>query len=96
MVKNIKINCHSSICIDGDIYIDPFNINEEYNNAKVIFITHSHYDHLDVNSIKNIIKIDTKIVCTKDSSIILKQEGIKNDIIIVKPNEKGEVCVIRH
>lgn len=95
MVKNIKINCHSSICIDGDIYIDPFNINEEYNNAKVIFITHSHYDHLDINSIKNIIKIDTKIVCTKDSSIILKQEGIKNDIIIVKPNEKGEVCGIQ-
>lgn len=65
MVKNIKINCHSSICIDGDIYIDPFNINEEYNNAKVIFITHSHYDHLDVNSIKILLKLILKLFAQK-------------------------------
>lgn len=86
----IKKNCHSSICIDEKYYFDPFQIKEEKHNAEIIFITHSHFDHLEIASIEKIIKNDTVIVCTKDSAEILEKE-FKNKIVVVKPNEKGEV-----
>lgn len=90
---NIKINCHSSICIDDNIFIDPFNIAEK-RDAKAIFITHSHFDHLDINSIKNILMPSTVIVCTEDSTEILEKAGIKNNIKIVAPNQTGKVLDI--
>lgn len=90
---NIKINCHSSICINENIFIDPFNINYQA-EAKAIFITHSHFDHLDINSIKNILTPNTVIVCTKDSAEILEKAGITNNINIVTPNQTGKVLDI--
>ena len=90
---NIKINCHSSICIDDNIFIDPFNIAEK-REARIIFITHSHFDHLDINSIKNILTPSTVIVCTEDSAEILEKAGIKNNIKIVAPNQTGKVLDI--
>lgn len=90
---NVKINCHSSICIDDNIFVDPFNIKQK-KNAKAIFITHSHFDHLDIDSIKNILSEDTQIVCTKDSAEILNKAGIVNNINIVTPNTNGKVCGI--
>ena len=80
-MHDIKINCHSSICIDNNIYIDPFKIETNYNNAKLILITHPHFDHLDINSIQNIINEKTIIVCTKDSKEQLIQNNIKSDNI---------------
>ena len=96
MLTNIKINCHSSISLNEEVYIDPFNINVKKSNAKVIFITHPHFDHLDINSIQNIINNDTKIVCTEDSAEQLQKEGIQNEIIVVAPFESGEVAGIRY
>ena len=54
-MKNISINCHSSICINSNVYIDPFNIKDEIHNAEVVFVTHDHFDHYDYESIINII-----------------------------------------
>ena len=90
---NIKINCHSSICIDDNIFIDPFNIAEK-REARIIFITHSHFDHLDINSIKNILTPNTVIVCTEDSAEILEKAEITNNINIVTPNQTGKVLDI--
>ena len=57
-LNNISINCQSSIKIsDGlTIYFDPYNIKEKINNADYIFITHSHWDHFDLDSISNVIE----------------------------------------
>ena len=89
---NICVNCHSSICINGNIYIDPYQLKETENKAKIIFITHSHYDHLDIESLTKIVDNNTKIVCTQDSYDILKKFGYaKKMIIIVRPNENGEI-----
>ena len=54
-LNNISINCQSSIKIsDGlTIYFDPYDIKEKINNADYIFITHSHWDHFDLDSINN-------------------------------------------
>ena len=96
MLTNIKINCHSSICLNDNVYIDPFNIKTKKADAKVIFITHPHFDHLDIESIENIINEQTKIVCTEDSAEQLEKEGINNEIITVSPFESGEVAGVRY
>ena len=62
MLENIEVLTHSSIRIKRDkiIYIDPFNIEKNYNDADIIFITHSHYDHYsekDINKVKKIVHI---------------------------------------
>lgn len=90
MKLNIKINCHSSICINEVYYIDPFKIATKTNNTKIIFITHPHYDHLDMSSIKKLVNNDTIIVCTKSSKEIIQKE-LTNKIIVVEPNQKGKI-----
>lgn len=64
ILNKIDINCQSSIRISDNIiiYFDPYNIENRKNDADYIFITHPHWDHLDIKSIKNIIKKDTIIV----------------------------------
>ena len=63
-LNNISINCQSSIKIsDGlTIYFDPYNIKEKINNADYIFITHSHWDHFDLDSINNLVNEKTIII----------------------------------
>ena len=90
MDLNIKINKHSSICVDNDIYFDPYGITGHQKNAKVIFITHSHYDHLDMPSIKNIFNEDSVIVGPKDAIDMLREEGYDDENLkVVKPFESG-------
>ena len=64
---NVKINSHSSIQIDDNIYFDPFNIKAGMPLAKIIFITHPHYDHFSPEDIKKIADDNTIIITTKDN-----------------------------
>ena len=88
--SGIKINCHSSISIKYNnhiIYIDPYMIEKETNDADYIFITHSHYDHLSIEDIKKVCKEDTKYVIPKND--IDKLTYISKDKIMgVLPNNK--------
>ena len=54
MLDNIEVLCHSSIRISKNkvIYIDPFKIDKNYNDADIIFITHDHYDHYSEEDIE--------------------------------------------
>ena len=68
---NIELIAQNAIRITTDegkiIYFDPFKIGEAYkNDADVIYITHSHFDHFSPEDIAKIKKIDTQIVITKD------------------------------
>ena len=58
MLENIEVLIHSSIKINKGkvIYIDPYKIDKEYNDADFIFITHSHYDHFSEKDIIKVIK----------------------------------------
>ena len=47
------------------IYFDPYKIDKDYHDADYIFITHDHYDHYDEDSLKKIIKEDTKLIIPK-------------------------------
>ena len=44
MLENVEVLYHSSIKIKGNkiIYIDPFKIDKDYNDADIVFITHDH------------------------------------------------------
>ena len=93
MLENIEVLCHSSIRINKEkvIYIDPFKLNKNYNDADIIFITHDHYDHYSEEDIDKVIKEDTTIVISKDLLTKLLKKGInKNAIIIAEPNKEYE------
>lgn len=89
----IKINCHSSIKMKGDntIYIDPFKIEKEKNDADIIFITHNHYDHYSEEDIDKVINESTIIVAPKTVEISYKS----NKIVKVEPNKTYEVLGIK-
>ena len=65
---NIKINSHSSIQIDDNIYFDPFNTTSGMPVARIIFITHPHYDHFSPTDINRVADKNTIIVTTKDNT----------------------------
>lgn len=94
---NINVNYHSSICINDDIYIDPLDIKDETKNAKIIFITHNHYDHLDKNSILKLKNEKTIFVCPRNCKKDLLDLGINEGMIIMLlPFEKinlGEMII---
>ncbi len=51
------------IDINGNIiYTDPFKIDKEYNDAKFILLTHSHFDHFSPEDIRKVIKDDTTFI----------------------------------
>lgn len=92
MNLDIKVNYQSSICLGGEIYFDPLNIDEKLNNAKIVFITHTHWDHLDEKSIKNVANKETVFVCPQDAVEKLIDWGFENEkILSVEPNQKFEV-----
>lgn len=84
MLENISIIHHSSIKFSDNIkiYFDPYEINENNNDADIIFITHSHYDHYSENDIKKIYNANTKFIITKDLEKELLNLGIKKENII--------------
>lgn len=90
MLNNIEVLCHSSIRMDKEkiIYVDPFHIKENYKDADIILITHSHYDHFSEKDIEKVRKADTKIYLTEDYVENARQLGFsENKIIGVKPNQ---------
>lgn len=94
MLENVKLLMHSSIRIAKDkiIYIDPFKIDKDYNDANLVFCTHSHFDHFSVEDIKKVITEKTKIITVEETKIKLLGIGFKEEeIIIVKPNMKYNV-----
>ena len=91
MIREITINTHSSIRIQGDqvIYFDPFQITEETHDADVIFITHDHYDHFDPASIEKILKDETMMVIPRTCFDAWTSSGlIVTQVIQLDPGEK--------
>ena len=98
MLDNIEVLYHSSIKINKEktIYIDPFKIDKNYNDADIIFITHDHYDNYSEEDIDKVINENTTIIIPEELLTKLLRKGInKNAIITVKPNEKYMVQEIK-
>ena len=98
MLEGIEVLIHSSIKFNKEkiIYIDPFKIDKNYNDADYIFITHDHYDHYSEGDIDKVKKDDTKIIAPESLLEKLLMYGIEEEYItIVKPNMKYEINDIR-
>lgn len=98
MLEGISVLCHSSIKFNKDkvIYVDPYNIDDNYNDADIIFITHDHYDHYSEEDIAKI-KIDSTTIIAPQSmeEKILNYGFSKNNIILVKPHQEYKVGEIK-
>ncbi len=59
------------------IYTDPYQIPKDnpYEKADIILVSHSHGDHYDTDSIHNIIKDGTSVVCPATCEEIIKKEN---------------------
>ena len=91
MLENIEVLYHSSIRISKEktIYIDPYKIEKNYNDADLVFITHNHYDHYSEEDIDKVIKSETVFVAPESLLDALLNKGIKNNYIItVEPNRR--------
>ena len=77
---------HASFKIYGEnkiVYIDPYQIKEDFNDADLIFITHDHYDHCSSKDISKVSKEGTKIIATEKCA-----SKLNGNLKTVKPNEK--------
>ena len=85
----IKVNYQSSICINDEIYFDPLNLKER-GEAKLIFITHPHYDHFSPEDIKKIRTPKTRFVCPLSMKKDFVAAGL-DDVLFVEPNHSYEI-----
>lgn len=94
MKNEVKVLCHSSIKISGSkiIYVDPFRIEKDLNDADYIFCTHSHYDHFSKEDIEKVIKDDTILVVTRDiEKEVLEIVKTEERLVLVEPEKKYKV-----
>ncbi|MBN2368751.1 MBL fold metallo-hydrolase [Candidatus Woesearchaeota archaeon] len=68
------------------MYIDPFQV-KETEKADIILITHGHYDHCSVEDLKRLVRQDTLIVTTPDTTSKLSGKVEGGNVKLVKPEE---------
>ena len=91
MLENIEVLYHSSIRISKGkiIYIDPFKIDKDYNDADIVFIIHDHYDHYSEEDIDKVINENTTIIVPEELLTKTLRKGInKNAVLVVEPNRE--------
>ena len=80
MIEDYDVLVHSAIrmVVDGKIiYIDPFSLEKNYNDADYICITHAHYDHYSPEDIEKVKKDDSIILITEDLYVNVLKLGFK-------------------
>ena len=98
MLENIEVLYHSSIRISKNkvIYIDPFKIDKNYNDADIVFITHDHFDHYSEEDIDKVINENTTIIIPEELLTKILRKGInKNAVITVESNKEYMVQEIK-
>ncbi len=94
MIENIDVFIQNSIRINsgiGIVYVDPFKMEKDWNDADFILITHDHYDHFSPKDIARVKKEGTVLVVPeKMLSKAQKESGIEN-IETVKPGTYHEI-----
>ena len=98
MLENVEVLYHSSIKIKDNkiIYIDPFKIDKDYNDADIVFITHDHFDHYSEEDIDKVINENTTIIIPEELLTKILRKGInKNAVITVESNKEYMVQGIK-
>ena len=81
MLENVEVLYHSSIKIKDNkiIYIDPFKIDKDYNDADIVFITHDHFDHYSEEDIDKVINENTIIIIPEELLTKILRKGINKN-----------------
>lgn len=89
----IQINTQSSIRIEGSktVYFDPFQIRDEANDADIICITHSHFDHFDPDSIEKVRKKETEFLAPAGMAKELGRLADTDKLHLLSPGESLEI-----
>ena len=98
MLENVEVLYHSSIKIKDNkiIYIDPFKIDKDYNDADIVFITHDHFDPYSEEDIDKVINENTTIIIPEELLTKILRKGInKNAVITVESNKEYMVQGIK-
>ena len=84
MLENVEVLYHSSIKIKDNkiIYIDPFKIDKDYNDADIVFITHDHFDHYSEEDIDKVINENTIIIIPEELLTKILRKGINKNAVI--------------
>jgi len=77
-MEKLFVNSRASICINNNIYIDPYRFRNAPHNAKAVFITHPHRDHLSIKDIKKVSNEETQFYAPQDCFKILRRHGFQN------------------
>ena len=95
MTENIQVFRQNSICIGseyGKIYIDPFQIERQPEDAAFIFVTHDHYDHFSPEDIAKVAGEDTVLVVPeKMKKSVGKTAGMVSRVETVIPEASYEI-----
>jgi len=87
----IYVFAQNAICLRGSItlYVDPFQIPEDFHDADFIFITHPHWDHFSLIDILKVKKPETNFIVPREIFEELLDIGIpESQIKVVKPGEE--------
>jgi len=94
--KDLKVEWkgHSGFFIKDkkgtNIYIDPYKLSSECEEADIIFITHPHYDHCSFEDLEKIVKNQTVVICPPDCQSKLTRINKNIDIKIMTPGQNLE------
>lgn len=82
---------------DKIIYIDPFQIGiaPEKEKADIVLITHSHFDHCNLEDINKIIKPNSRVVITADCQSKVARTKVPIKIEITEPGKEFDFGNIR-
>lgn len=58
---SFRIDCNGPV-----VYIDPWKLKKEPHDAKIVLISHSHYDHYSADDIKKVAAKDTNFIGPAD------------------------------
>ncbi len=92
MTDSITVNEQNSIRIVTEsgrvIYIDPFRIAENLNDADYIFLTHDHYDHYSVEDINKVLMRDTQFVVPEKMDKSVRKSTPAGRNLAVRPGQR--------
>jgi len=85
---NLKWTGHAGFFISNGkkIYIDPFKLQNE-EEADIILITHSHYDHCSIEDLKKITKDGTIVICSGDCCSKFNHFEEQIDLKVIEPGK---------
>ena len=98
MLEDIEVLYHSCIRMNKEkmIYIDPYHIGKNYNDADMIFITHDHYDHYSEEDIDKVRKNNTIFIVPENLLNKLIKKGINDEnIITLDPGDAKNIDGIK-